>query len=41
MISRLREEMIRDKMTIFVKEMEEYGFSHDELLKIIEEFLAE
>ena len=41
MISRLREEMIRDKLDTFVNEMEEYGFSHDELLKRMEKFLAE
>jgi DNA-binding transcriptional regulator YhcF (GntR family) len=35
-VSRLRQEMVLDRVARFVREMEEFGFSHDELLKIIE-----
>jgi DNA-binding transcriptional regulator YhcF (GntR family) len=37
----LRQEMVLDRVAKFVREMEEFGFSHDELLKIIEKYLSE
>jgi DNA-binding transcriptional regulator YhcF (GntR family) len=36
----LRREMVLDRVAKFVREMEEFGFSHDELLKIIERHLS-
>ena len=38
---KLRQEMVLDRVARFVKEMEEFGFSHDELIKIIKRHLAE
>lgn len=38
---KLRQEMVLDRVAKFVKEMEEFGFSHDELLKTIERYLSE
>jgi len=40
-VLKLREEMVLDKVATFVKEMEAFGFSHDELLKVIESYLSE
>ena len=40
-ILKLREEMVLDRVDTFVKEMEAFGFSHDELLKVIESYLSE
>jgi DNA-binding transcriptional regulator YhcF (GntR family) len=40
-VSKLRQEMVLDRVATFVREMEEFGFSHDELLKIIEKHLTE
>jgi DNA-binding transcriptional regulator YhcF (GntR family) len=33
--------MVLDRVAKFVREMEGFGFSHDELLKIIERYLSE
>ena len=38
---KLRQEMVLDGVAKFVREMEEFGFSHDELLKIIERYMSE
>jgi GntR family transcriptional regulator len=38
---KLRQEMVHDRVAKFVREMEEFGFSHDELPKIIERYLSE
>ena len=38
---KLRQEMVLDRVARFVREMEEFGFSHDELLKIIERYMSE
>jgi DNA-binding transcriptional regulator YhcF (GntR family) len=40
-VIKLRQEMVLDRVATFVKEMEAFGFSHDELLKIIERYLSE
>ena len=40
-ILKLRQEMVLNRVATFVKEMEEFGFSHDELLKVIERYLSE
>ena len=40
-VLKLRQEMILDKVATFVREMEEFGFAHDELLKVIESYLSE
>ena len=40
-VFKLRQEMVLDRVATFVKEMEEFGFSHDELCKVIERYLAE
>ena len=40
-VLKLRQEMVLDRVANFVREMEEFGFSHDELLKIIERHLSE
>ncbi len=40
-VLQLRQEMVRDRVATFVREMEEFGYSHDELLKIIEKHLSE
>ena len=40
-ILKLRHEMVLDRVARFVREMEEFGFSHDELLKVIQRFLSE
>ena len=37
----LRQAMVRDRVATFVREMEAFGFSHDELLKTIERYLSE
>lgn len=37
---KLRQEMVLDRVARFVREMEEFGFSHDELRKIIERYLS-
>ena len=36
----LRQEMVLDLVANFVREMEEFGFSHEELFKIIERYLS-
>ena len=36
----LRQEMVLERVAGFVKDMEEFGFSHAELLKIIEDYLS-
>ena len=41
LIVKLRQEMVLERVAKFVREMEEFGFSHDELLKIIEKYLSE
>jgi len=38
---KLRQEMVLDRVAKFVREMEEFGFAHDELIKVIEEYLSE
>jgi GntR family transcriptional regulator len=38
---KLRQEMVLDRVAKFVREMEGFGFSHDELLNIIERYLSE
>ena len=38
---KLRQEMVLDRVATFVKEMEEFGYSHDELIKIIKRHLSE
>ena len=38
---KLRQEMVLDRVATFVREMEEFGFSHDELIKIIKRHLSE
>jgi GntR family transcriptional regulator len=40
-ILELRQAMVLDRVATFVSEMEAFGFSHDELLKIIERYLSE
>ena len=40
-VLKLRQEMVLDRVTTFVREMEAFGFSHDELLKVIESYLSE
>ena len=40
-VMKLRQEMVLDKVATFIREMEEFGYSHDELLKIIETHLSE
>ena len=40
-VLKLRQEMVLDRVARFVKEMEEFGFSHEELLKTIERYLSE
>jgi DNA-binding transcriptional regulator YhcF (GntR family) len=40
-ISKLREEITERKMATFIKEMEEIGFSHNELLERISNYLRE
>jgi DNA-binding transcriptional regulator YhcF (GntR family) len=40
-VLKLRQDMVLDRVATFVKEMEEFGFSHDELLKVIESYLSE
>ena len=40
-VLKLRQEMVLDKVATFVREMVEFGFSNDELLKIIERYLSE
>ena len=40
-VLKLRQEMVLDRVATFVKEMEEFGFSHSELIKIIESYLSE
>ena len=40
-VLKLRQEMVLDKVATFVREMEEFGFSHDELRKMIESYLSE
>ena len=40
-VLKLRQEIVLDRVVTFVREMEEFGFSHDELLKIIEKHLSE
>ena len=37
----LRQEMVLDRVAKFVSEMEAFGFTHDELLKVIERYLSE
>jgi DNA-binding transcriptional regulator YhcF (GntR family) len=39
-VLKLRQEMVFDRAAKFVREMEEFGFSHDELLKVIERYLS-
>ena len=38
---KLRQEMVLDRVATFVKEMEEFGYSHDELIEIIKRHLSE
>jgi len=40
-VLKLRKEMVLDRVGRFVREMEGFGFSHDELLNIIERYLSE
>ena len=40
-VLKLRQEMVLDRVATFVREMVEFGFSNDELLKIIERYLSE
>ena len=40
-VLKLRQEMVLDRVATFVREMEQFGFSHDELFKIIENYLSE
>jgi len=40
-VLKLRQEMVLDRVEKFVKEMEEFGFSHDELIKTVESYLLE
>ena len=40
-VSKLRQDMVLDRVATFVREMEGFGFSHDELFKIIENYLSE
>jgi DNA-binding transcriptional regulator YhcF (GntR family) len=40
-ILKLRQKMVIDKVATFIREMEAFGFSHDELLKVIESYLSE
>ena len=40
-VLKLRQDMVLDRVATFVREMEEFGFSHDELLKVIESYLSE
>lgn len=40
-VSKLREEITVKKIASFVKEMKEFGFSHNELLKRISDYLQE
>ena len=40
-VLKLRQEMVLDRVATFVREMEEFGFSHDELLQTIERYLSE
>ena len=40
-VLKLRQEMVLDRVAKFVREMEEFGYSHDELLKVIESYLSE
>ena len=40
-VFKLRQEMVLDRVAKFVREMEEFGFSHGELLKLIESHLSE
>ena len=40
-VLKLRREMVLDRVATFVREMVEFGFSKDELLKIIERYLSE
>jgi DNA-binding transcriptional regulator YhcF (GntR family) len=39
-VLKLRQEMVLDRVAKFVREMEAFGFSHDELLKVIENYLS-
>ena len=40
-VLKLRQEMVLDRVANFVSEMEAFGFSHDELLNVIEKYLSE
>jgi len=40
-VLKLRQEMVLDRVTKFVKEMEEFGFSHDELIQTVESYLSQ
>jgi len=39
-VLKLRQEMVLDRVANFVREMEAFGFSHDELLNFIERYLS-
>jgi DNA-binding transcriptional regulator YhcF (GntR family) len=36
-VRKLRQEMVQDKVSAFIREMKEFGFSQDELIKIIDQ----
>jgi len=39
-VLKLQQEMVLERVAEFVREMEELGFSHDELLKIIANYFS-